>query len=192
MLGRDLQNQTPALLVLFMWLVKSFKNFRFLDHLEKYDLLSDFQYGFRPTYLLTVSYDRIVQTYNRPKATGAVTRDISRVFDRASHVGLLHKLKPDGILGQPIGFVLSFHSDERFQTVLDGNSQQEKPFILVFFRFQLFLQTSCYTLMTFLIILWAKSVIYVDDTVVYSKYDQLFDLVELGPERPQIGTGSDL
>ena len=60
MLGRDLQNQTPALLVLFMWLVKSFKNFRFLDHLEKYGLLSDFQYGFRPTYLLTVSYDRIV------------------------------------------------------------------------------------------------------------------------------------
>ena len=38
--------------------------------------------------------------------------------------------------------------------------------------------------MTFLIILWAKSVIYVDDTVVYAKYDQLFDLVEVGPERP--------
>ena len=38
--------------------------------------------------------------------------------------------------------------------------------------------------MTLLILLWAKSDIYVDDTVVYSKYDQLFDLVELGPERP--------
>ena len=59
-------------------------NNRIVDHLEKCDLFSDFQYGFRSsrstTDLRTV--DRIAMAFNRSEATRAVTLDISKAFDR--------------------------------------------------------------------------------------------------------------
>ena len=58
---------------------------------------SDLQYGFRSCRstadLLTVVSDRIDGAFNRSGATRAVPLDISKVFDRVWHAGLLHKLK---------------------------------------------------------------------------------------------------
>ena len=73
---------------MFLWLVKSEKlvNIRTVYDLEKYDLFSDFQYGFRSSGLtvdlLTVASDRIARNFNRSGATRAVALDISKVFDR--------------------------------------------------------------------------------------------------------------
>ena len=47
------------------------------------------------------------------QATRDVALDISKVFDRVSHVGLLHKLKSYGILGQIFGLISSFFSNRR-------------------------------------------------------------------------------
>ena len=64
-------------------------NNRIADHLEKCDLFSDFQYGFRSSQstadLLTVVSDRITRAFNRSGATRAV----SKAFDRVWHAGLL-------------------------------------------------------------------------------------------------------
>ena len=72
-------------------------NNRIVDHLEKCDLFSDFQYGFRSSQstadLLTVVSDRIPSAFNGSGATPAVALDISKTFDRVWHAGLLHKLK---------------------------------------------------------------------------------------------------
>ena len=72
-------------------------NNRIVDHLEKCDPFSDFQYGFRPSQstadLLTIVSDRIARDFNRSGVTRAVALDISHTFDRVWHVGLLHKLK---------------------------------------------------------------------------------------------------
>ena len=72
-------------------------NNRLVDHLEKCDLFSGFQYGFRSSGstadLLTVAYDRIARAFNRSGATRAVALDISKAFDRVWHAGFLHKLK---------------------------------------------------------------------------------------------------
>ena len=61
-------------------------NNRFVDHLEKCGLFSDFQYGFRPSRstadLLTVVSDRIARAFNRFRATRAVALDISKGSDR--------------------------------------------------------------------------------------------------------------
>ena len=69
MLGKGQQLKTTALLVFFLWLVKSLKN---LDHLEKCGLFSDFQYGFRSSQstedLLTVVSERIARAFNRSGA----------------------------------------------------------------------------------------------------------------------------
>ena len=59
---------------------------RIFDHLEKCDLFSDFQYGFRSSRstadLITVVSDRIARAFNRSGATRAVALDISKAFDR--------------------------------------------------------------------------------------------------------------
>ena len=61
-------------------------NNRIVDHLEKYGLFSDFQYGLRSSGstadLLTVVCNRIARAFNRSGATWAVALDISKAFDR--------------------------------------------------------------------------------------------------------------
>ena len=61
-------------------------NNRIVDHLEKADLFSDFQCGFRSSRLnadlLTVVSDRIAWGFNRSGATRAVALDISKAFNR--------------------------------------------------------------------------------------------------------------
>ena len=70
---------------------------RIVDHLEKCDLFSDFQYGFRfsrlTADLLTVVSDRIAKAFKRSRATRAVALDISKAFERVWHASLLHKRK---------------------------------------------------------------------------------------------------
>ena len=109
------QNYHPV--IFFLWLIKSCKNCnRFLDHLEKCGLFSDFQYGFRSSQstpdLLTGVSDRVARGFNRSGAARAVTLDISKVFCRVWHAGLLHRLKSSGNSGQIFGLI-SFLSNRR-------------------------------------------------------------------------------
>ena len=126
---------TSNLLVFFPWLVASLKNLTvnnsIVDHLQKCNLFSDFQYGFRSSLstadLLTVVPDRIARAFNRSGATWAVALDISKAFDRVWHADLLHKFKSYGISGQIFGLIASFISNRWLWVVLDGNSSQEYP-----------------------------------------------------------------
>ena len=87
-------------------------NSRIVDHLEKFGLFSDFQYGFRSSRstadLLTVVSDRIARAFNRSGATRAVALDISKAFDRVWHAGLLHRIKSCGISGRYLALFLLF------------------------------------------------------------------------------------
>ena len=98
-------------------------NNRIVDHLEKCDLFSDFQYGFRSSRstadLLTVVSDRIARAFKRSGATRAVALDISKAFDRVWYAGVLRKLKSYGISGQMFGLISSFLSNSWLRVVLD-------------------------------------------------------------------------
>ena len=90
-------------------------NNRIADHLEKYGLYSDFQYGFRSSRstadLLAVVSDRIARAFNRPGPNRAVVLDISKAFDRIWHAALLHKVQSYGTSGQVFGLVSCFLSN---------------------------------------------------------------------------------
>ena len=87
-------------------------NNSFADHLEKWDIFSDFQYGFRSSrstsVLVTVASNRIARAFNRSGATRAIALDISKAFDRVWHAGLLHKLRSYGISDHIFGLISSF------------------------------------------------------------------------------------
>ena len=156
-------------------------NNRIVDHLEKCDLFSDFQDGFRSSRstadLLTVVSDRIARAFNRSGATRAVALDISKPFDRVWHGGLLHKLKSYGISGQIFGLISSFFSNRRLRVVLDGKSSQEYPInagvpqgsILDPILFRLYINDLPDDAI-------CNIAIYADDTTLYSKSDQASDL----------------
>ena len=156
-------------------------NNRIVDHLEKCDLFSDFQYGFRSSRstadLLTVVSDRIARAFNRSGATRAVALDISKAFDRVWHAGLLHKLTSYGISGQIFGLLSSFLCNRRLRVVLDGKSSQEYPVnagipqgsILGPTLFLLYINDLPDDVI-------CNIAIYADDTTLYSKCNQASDL----------------
>ena len=161
--------------------IEKLLNNRIVDHLEKCDLFSGFQYGFRSSGstadLLTVAYDRIARAFNRSGATRAVALDISKAFDRVWYAGLLHKLKSYGISGQIFGLISSFLSNRWLRVVLDGNSSQEYPVnaevpqgsILGPTLFLLYFNDLPDDVI-------CNIAIYADDTILYSKCDQASDL----------------
>ena len=164
---------------------------RIVDHLEKCGLFSDFQYGFRSSRstadLLTVVSDRIARAFNRSGATRVVALDISKVFDRVWHAGLLHKLRSYGISGQIFSLISSFLSNRRLRVVLDGKSSQEYP-VNVGVPQGSILGPALFLLYTNDLPddVVCDIAIYADDTTLYSKCDRASDLwqqLELASER---------
>ena len=156
-------------------------NNRIVDHLEKCGPFSDFQYGFRSSRstadLLTVVSDRIARTFNKSGATRAVALDISKAFDRVWHAGLLHKLKSYGISGQIFGLISPFLDNRQLRVVLDGKSSQKYPVnagvpqgsILGRTLFLLYINDLPDDVI-------CNIAVYADDTTLYSKCAQAFDL----------------
>ena len=132
---------------------------RIAEHLEKCDLFSDFQYGFRSsqstTDLLIVVPDRIAKTFNRSGPTRAEALDISKAFDRVHHASLLHRLGSYGISGQIFGLIFFFFSViDGFKWFLMRNLHKNIQLMLEIFRAPfLVLHFSYFTLMTFLMML---------------------------------------
>ena len=156
-------------------------NNRIVDYLEKCDLFSDFQYGFRSSQstedLLTVVSDTIVRAFNRSGATRALALGISKAFNRVWHTGLHHKFRSYEILGQIFGLISSFLSNRRLRVVLDRKSSQEYPVnagvpqgsILRPTLFLLYINDLPDDVI-------CNIAIYADDATLYSKCDQASDL----------------
>ena len=113
------------------------------------------------------------------EATRAVALDISKAFNRAWYAGLLYNLKSCGISGQILGLISSFLSKRRLRVVLDRKSSQVFIYpvnagvhhgsILGIPLFQLYIND----LPDHVI---CNIAIYADDTTLYSKCDQVYDL----------------
>ena len=142
-------------------------NNRIVDHLEKSGLFSDFQYGFRSSRstadLLTVVSDRIARAFNRSGDTGAVVLDISKAFDRVWHAGLLHKFSLTEFQVRYLTLFL-FSVIDGFKWFWIGSPHKNIQLLLKFLINDLTDDVIC------------DIVVYADDTTLYSKCDQAYDL----------------
>ena len=121
------KNYHPVVSKVFKKLV----NNTIVGHIEKCDLFSNIQYGFRSSRstadLLTFASDRTLRAFNRSEAAQAVALDISKALDRVWHVLLLYKPKSYGVSGHIFGHVSSFLNNRQLWAVLNGKSSQEFP-----------------------------------------------------------------
>ena len=74
---------------------------------------------------MIVLFDRITKGFNKPRATRALTLDISKAHDMVWHACLLHEFKSYGFPGRVFGIILSILNNRILQVVLDGNSLKE-------------------------------------------------------------------
>ena len=141
---------------------------------------SDFQYDFRSSRsiadLLTVLSGGIARAFNRSGTTQAMGLNLSKVFDRVWHAGLLHKIKSYGISGQIFGLNSFFISNRWLQVVLDGKSSQEYPVIAGVTQGSIFGPTLFLLYINELPDVLGDIAIYADDTTLYFKCDKASDL----------------
>ena len=95
--------------------------YSFLDHNR---LISTKQSGFRPGdsciyQLISITSD-IYKNFERHDETRAVFLDISKAFDKVWHVGLIHKLKCNGISGNLLAFFENYISNRQQRVTLNG------------------------------------------------------------------------
>ena len=83
-----------------------------IEHLEKNNLLSQNQFGFRKyrsTELAAVWFtDQIRRSMDAGMLTGAIYVDMSKAFDTVGHAGIINKLPDYGIMGMPQDWIIDY------------------------------------------------------------------------------------
>ena len=99
---------------------------RWVDHLEKHEMLSESQYGFRKgkscvTNLLSY-YDRVAETMQeRDGWVDSIYLDFKKAFDRVPHERLIWKLEYiGGIQGCLLKWMQDFLNERKMRTILRG------------------------------------------------------------------------
>ena len=97
-----------------------------MNHLEKNDILSPKQHGFRKNKStvsqLLLTSDDFAKTLNFRSQTDSILLDFSKAFDRVSHKHLLYKLDFYGIRGNYLKWTKSFLGDRYQRVVVDGKA----------------------------------------------------------------------
>ena len=126
------QNYRPvSLLSVLSKVMEKVVNRRIMTYLEKENLLSKHQFGFRTGLgtadLLTSLNHQWLSCINTGGAVRVLAVDIAGAFDRVSHVGVLHKIRSYGLDGTLHRWLTSYLTDRNLQVVVGGATSQPFP-----------------------------------------------------------------
>ena len=103
-----------------------------MDHLERNNLLSDAQFGYRKKrstdIAATLFVDNIRKNIDIGKLVGAIFIDLTKAFDTVSHSVLLSKLSVYGIKGVELEWFTNYLFSRKQQVVIQ-NTKSECEFI---------------------------------------------------------------
>ena len=105
--------------------MEKFVRDRLMDHMEKNNLFTNHQHGFRKgnscsTQLIEVLEDwtEKIDNYN---SIDTIYLDFQKAFDTVPHIRLLKKLEGYGITGKILGWIKNFLTDRKQKVVLNGS-----------------------------------------------------------------------
>ena len=123
--------RTVSLLSIMSKVMEKVINRSLMNHLEKKELLSAHQFGFRPGVsaadLLTSLNHQWQSCINVGGAVRVLAVDLAGAFDKVSHVGVLHKLRAYGIDGTLHRWLTSYLSNRHLQAIVGGATSQAFP-----------------------------------------------------------------
>lgn len=100
-----------------------------LTHLEKYNILTSLNHGFRSGYScetqLIVTLNDLLQSYDQNKQTDVVILDFSKAFDTVPHDKLMYKLEKYGIKGDLHKWLTSFLTKREMRVVIEGEQSNK-------------------------------------------------------------------
>ena len=102
-----------------------------MDHIDRFDLLTDLQHGFRKSRScesqLALTVDDLAKSLNSQGQLDLIIMDFSKAFDTVPHQRLLHKLHNMGIRGQLHSWINYFLTKRQQCVVLDGCRSSSAP-----------------------------------------------------------------
>ena len=109
-------------------LLESILKVKITNHLNKFNLISDNQHGFRRnrscvTNLLQF-YDKIINDYDEERRTDVIYLDFKKAFDKVPHKRLLKKLEAHGIAGNVAGWIKNWLTNRKQRVVIDGETSE--------------------------------------------------------------------
>lgn len=198
----DLNNYRPiSLLSIFSKVIEKIMHIRLSKFLDKYQLISDNQYGFRKgksTELALMKFTKIIYSNeNNNIKSAAVFLDISKAFDTVNHRLLLKKLHSIGIRGHIYSWFESYLSgrtqfvkvDDSYSSELPINGGVPQGSILGPLLFLIFINDFCQLNLNCDIITFA------DDTVLVFSADNYLDLfkkIEISLQKAKIWFNNNL
>ena len=154
------------------------------SHLNKYNIITDAQHGFRKKRScesqLILTVDDLAATVDKAGQTDTILLDFSKAFDKVPHKRLLLKLDHYGIRGQTKRWIENFLVGRTQQVVVEGETSTIGPVIsgvpqgsvlgpLLFLAFINDLENG----------LHSRIRLFADDTILYAPIDSPDDAVHL-------------
>ena len=98
------------------------------DHLDKHNLIRDFQHSFQQGKSCTTNIleflDMVTDVVNQKGNVDVIFLDFAKAFDKVPHKRLLAKLQFHGIGGQIVRWIASWLKSRRQRDCIDGCSSQ--------------------------------------------------------------------
>ena len=102
-----------------------------LKHLERYQVLTSLNHGFRSGYScetqLAITIHDMLQSYDNGNQVDIAILDFSKAFDTVPHDRLLHKIHQYGIRGNVHKWLTSFLTERKIRVQLEGEHSKDAP-----------------------------------------------------------------
>jgi len=122
-----MKNYRPvSLLSICSKVMESLINNQLVNYLERHNLLSPRQYGFRrglgTADLLTALQHEWVTTVGQGGCVHVLAADIAGAFDKVSHMGVLHKASHVGVHGNALHWLTDYLANRNLRVVVGGET----------------------------------------------------------------------